>query len=118
MAVLVRDITDRSFAFATRIVRLVNALPRTVAGDVIARQLMRAGSSVGANIEEAQAASSKKEFGRRMEIAQSEAREVLYWLRIVDECAIVPKYRLSNLMKEADELVRIITTIAKRSRGR
>lgn len=118
MSAPVRDITERSFRFATRIVQLVNSLPRTVAGNVIARQVMRAGSSVGANVEEAQAASSKKEFSRRMEIAQSEAREVLYWLRIVAECGLVPKSRLADLLREADELVRIITTIAKRSRGR
>ncbi len=79
---------------------------------------MRAGTSVGANVEEAQAASSKKEFSRRMEIAQSEAREVLYWLRIVAECGLVSETRLTDLLREADELVRIITTIAKRSRGR
>ena len=118
MSVAARDITERSFRFATRVVRLVNVLPRTVAGDVIARQVMRAGGSVGANVEEAQAASSKKEFSRRMEIAQSEAREVLYWLRLVAECGLVPKKRLAELLQEADELVRIITTIAKRSRGR
>ncbi len=69
-------------------------------------------------MEEAQAASSKKEFTRRMEIAQSEAREVLYWLRIIAEVRLVPKTRLTDLLREADELVRIITTIAKRSRGR
>jgi len=114
----VRDITERSFRFAARIVRLMNALPRSVAGYVIGRQVMRAGSSVGANVEEAQAASSKKEFTRRMEIAQSEAREVLYWLRLVAECGLVPKIRVADLLGEADELVRIITTIAKRSRGR
>lgn len=114
----VRDITERTFPFAKRVVRLVNAMPRTIAGNVIARQVMRAGSSVGANIEEAQAASSSKEFARRMEIAQSEAREVLYWLRLVAECGLVPKTRVADLLQEADELVRIITTIAKRSRGR
>ena len=113
-----RDITERSFRFATRVIRLVNSLPRTVAGNVIARQVMRAGGSVGANVEEAQAASTKKEFTRRMEIAQSDAREALYWLRIIAECQLVPKKRLAELLQEADELVRIITTIAKRSRGR
>ncbi len=79
---------------------------------------MRAGSSVGANVEEAQAASTKREFTRRMEIAQSEARETLYWLRLIAECGLVGKRRLAALLDEADELVRIITTIAKRSRGR
>ncbi len=118
MAAPVRDITDRSFRFATRIVKLVNSLPLTVAGTVIARQVMRAGSGVGANVEEAQAASTTKEFVRRMEIAQSEAREVLYWLRLVAESGLVTRMRLSDLLKEADELVRILTAITKRARGR
>jgi four helix bundle protein len=113
-----RDIAERTFRFAVRIVKLVHAMPRSVAGGVIGRQVMRAGTSVGANVEEAQAASSAKEFSRRMEIAQSEAREVLYWLRLISECELAPKKRLAELLQEADELVRIITTIAKRSRGR
>jgi len=112
------DITSRTFRFSLRIVKLVNALPRTTAGEVIARQVMRAGSGVGANVEEAQAASSAKEFSRRMEIAQSEAREALYWLRLVGESELVAKKRIADLIKEADELVRILTTIARRARKR
>jgi len=118
MAAAGEDIRRRSFAFAKRVVSLVHHLPRGIAADVLARQVMRSGSSVGANIEEAQAASSKKEFCRRMEVAQSEAREILYWLRLICECGIVSKARMANLLQEADELVRIITAIARRSRGR
>lgn len=113
-----RDIVDRTFRFSIRIVKLVGALPRTIAGEVIARQVMRAGSSVGANVEEAQAASSAKEFSGRMEIAQSEAREALYWLRLIDETELIGSRRIADLIKEADELVRILTVIARRARKR
>jgi len=113
-----KDIAERTFQFAIRIVRLVGSIPKTSAGAVIARQLMRSGTSVGANVEEAQAASSKKEFCRRMEIAQSEARETLYWLRLTAETGQLTKPRMAALIGEADELVRILTAIAKRSRGR
>ncbi len=113
-----RDIVERTFRFSLRVVKLVNALPRTIAGEVIARQVMRAGSGVGANVEEAQAASSPKEFARRMEIAQSEAREALYWLRLVGESELVAARRITDLIKEADELVRILTVIARRARKR
>ena len=60
-----RDIEKRTFAFAARIVQLVNAIPRSVAGNTLGRQLVRSGTSVGANVEEAQGAQSKKEFVRR-----------------------------------------------------
>lgn len=112
------DIVKRSFHFAVRIVRLSKALPNCAAGNVIVRQLIRAGSGVGANVEEAQAASTKKEFARRMEIAQSEARESLYWLRLIVESELLERSRLAELLKEADELVRILTAISRKYRGR
>lgn len=113
-----RDIEERTFSFAARIVKLVNAMPRSVAGGVIARQIMRAGTSVGANVEEAQGSQSKRDFTRRMNIARAEAREVLYWLRLVRETELLPKARLEELTNEADQLVRILTTIVKRSRDK
>ena len=112
-----RDIEQRTFQFAVRIVRLVNAIPHTTAGHVMARQLVRSGTSVGANVEEAQGAQSKKDFARRMNIARSEAREVLYWLRLLGETETIKRELLADLAKEADELVRILTTIVKRARG-
>ena len=112
-----RDIEQRTFAFAARVVKVVNAMPRSVAGGVIARQVMRAGTSVGANIEEAQGSQSRKDFARRMNIARAEAREALYWLRLVKETELIPGQRLEELIKEADELVRILTTIVKRTRA-
>jgi len=113
-----RDIVERTFRFSLRIVKLVGSLPRTVAGEVIARQVMRAGTGIGANVEEAQAASSPREFSRKMEIAQAEAREALYWLRLVGESELVARRRIAELVKEADELVRILTVIARRARKR
>lgn len=112
-----RDIDERTLAFAVRIVKLVNELPRTVAGGVIARQVMRSGTSVGANVEEAQGSQSKKDFIRRMNIACAEARETLYWLRLTGKAELIPQERLTDLMREADELIRILITIIRRSRG-
>jgi len=112
-----RDIERRTFEFAVRAVRLVNALPATTAGTVMARQIMRSGTSVGANVEEAQGSHSRKEFSRRMNIARSEAREVLYWLRLARETKLLPASRLTAIINEADELVRILTAIVKRARS-
>ena len=112
-----RDIQERTFRFAVRILKLVGSLPRDAAGTAVARQLARSGTGVGANVEEAQGSHSRKEFIRRMNIARSEARETLYWLRLVVEAGILARDRLREITGEADELVRILTTIVKRSRN-
>ena len=71
--------------------------------------------SVGANVEEAQGASTKREFTRRMNIARAEAREALYWLRLLAATEILSHVRLREIIDEADELVRILTTIVKKA---
>lgn len=86
-----QDICDRTFAFSLRILKLVNALPNTVAGRMIARQIVRSGTSIGANAEEARGSTTKKEYARKMSIALSEARETLYWLRLVAETGLLTK---------------------------
>jgi len=111
-----RDIEARTFRFAVAILNMVRAMPSSIAGNVIARQLMRAGTSVGANVEEAQGAHSKRDFVRRMNIARAEAREVLYWLRLLKETDFVAAEVATELSAEADQLVRILTAIVKSSR--
>lgn len=111
-----RDIQRRSFLFAARVLRMIRHLPYDPAGRVVARQLAKSGTSVGANIEEAQGSHSRAEFSRRMGIARSEARETLYWLRLIQETEMMSKDRMAEITQEADELVRILTTIVKKSR--
>ena len=110
------DIPERTFAFAARVVRLIRCLPGGIAGQVIARQVAKSATSVGANVEEAQGSHSKAEFARRMGIARSEARETFYWLRLIAECELVPRQRLEDLLQESEELVKILTTIVKKTR--
>jgi len=112
------DIGERTHAFAVRIVRLVNALPKNVAGATIARQLVRSGTSVGANVHEARGASSKKEYSRRMKIARSEAQEALYWLRLIGDAELMNRKRLESLMVEADEIVRVLAAIGKKTEAK
>jgi four helix bundle protein len=116
LALAKRDIS-RAFAFSLRILKVVRALPRDAAGQAIARQIVRSGTSVGANIEKAQGAQSKAEFPRRMSIAKSEAFETRYWLRLIAGSALLPSKQLAPLIAESDELVRILVTIVKRSRA-
>ncbi len=112
-----RDIDERTFKFAVRILKMGEAIPRTTVGSVVTRQVVRSATSIGANVTEAQGSSTKKDFARRMNIARGEARETLYWLRLIAESKLLPVGRMGNLTQEADELVRILTAIVKRSRG-
>lgn len=110
------DIKDRTFRFACRILKLVKAMPRDVSGQIMARQLARSGTSVGANVEEAQCAQSKAEFSRKMNIALSEARETWYWLRLLSEAEVISEARLRLIIQESIEIVKVLTAIVKNSR--
>jgi four helix bundle protein len=97
---------------------MVRALPRDIATQVIARQLARCGTSVGSNVEEAQGSHSRKEFARRMGIARTEARESLYWLRLLIDTSTLPKPRLTPLGQDSEEILKILVAIVKRTRER
>jgi len=107
-------INERTFRFAARIVRLVGSLPRDQAGVVVARQLARCGTGIGANVEEAQGAHSRRDYARRMNVARTEAREALYWLRLIAETELVPESRMRGVIQEADEILRILVSIVKK----
>jgi four helix bundle protein len=109
------DIKERTFLFGVRVVKLVERLPRNIAGAEIGRQLIRAGTSVGANVEEAQSGESKRDFVHKMGIAAKEAREARYWLRIV-KATLLQDAEVDALVQEADELVRILATIINKSK--
>jgi len=81
---------------------------------VISKQLLRSSTSIGANVEEANAAQSKKEFIQRMSIASKEARETKYWLRLLDKSQII-KYDYSEYLKDIEHIINILTKIVKTS---
>ncbi len=113
------DIPRRTFEFATRIVRLCQTLDQKPGvSRTLANQLLRAGTSVGANVEEAQAGQSKPDFVSKMSIAAKEARETHYWLRLLTAAELLPRAKLAELTDEANQLVAILTTIVKRSRSK
>jgi four helix bundle protein len=109
------DIQERTFEFAVRVVKLVSRLPRTTAGIVIGRQIVRSVTSIGANVEEADAAESKQDFIHKMSIAHKEARETRYWLRII-QASLADDDNVQALTQESDELVRILYSIANNAR--
>ena len=110
------ELRKRTKVFALRAIKLVGALPDGVVGNVLGRQILKSGTSVGANYREALRASSKKHFVTTVEIALREADETLYWLELLAESGTVKPSRLRDLMQECDELVAIFASTAKTSR--
>jgi four helix bundle protein len=106
-----RDIEKRTFEFALRIIRLCRALDDDRTGRVLVNQLLRSGTSIGANVEEAQGAQSKPDFIAKMSIAQKEARETLYWLRLIAQSELQPAEKMVPIIQEADEILRIVSAI-------
>jgi len=107
------DIRERTFAYALRAITLFQALVRgrDRAGGVIGRQFLRSATSIGPNIEEAQAGESRADFIHKYGIAQKEAKESLYWLRLLGKSGIVPEDRLISIMQETEELIAVLTAI-------
>ena len=104
--------------FARRVIRLYCALPKNdTLAQVLGKQVLRSGTSVGANYREANRARSKAEFISKMGDCLKEADESLYWLELMIEESVVPRRRLQPLADEANELVAIFITILKRARG-
>ena len=107
-----KDIVIRTFNFAVTVIQLCVKLDeRPGVGRVLMSQILRAGTSVPANVEEAQAAQSKADFVSKMSIALKEARETHLRLRLLVPANVVPTTDLSSLIQEADEIKRIIGAI-------
>jgi four helix bundle protein len=107
------ELKARTKQFALRIVRLVRALPKNPEGRVIGGQLLRCGTSVGANYRAVCRARSKADFVAKMAIAEEEADEASYWLELIVEGGLMTEPRIRPLLKEADELVAILTASRK-----
>ena len=108
------EITGRAFAFAVRIVKLCQYLDeKPGVSRTLAKQLLRSGTSIGANLEEGKGSQSEADYLTKCSIACKEARETLYWLKLLAASDILPVNRLSELTAECDELVAILTSIAK-----
>jgi four helix bundle protein len=107
-----RDIQERTFALAVRVVRLYQYLDRKPgAGRILGQQVLRAGTSIGANLQEAQAGQSKLDFISKTAIPLKESRETCYWLRLLGAAGVLPETRLSEIKKETEELMRILGAI-------
>ena len=108
----------RTKAFALRIVHLVDSLPKSRTADVFARQLLRSGTSVGANYRAACRARSQADFVAKMGIVEEECDEVIYWMELLVETEIVHAQRLASLLSEAHEILSMVVASIKTARTR
>ncbi len=111
----VNPVKEKSFSFAVEIVRLCQELKQR-REYVLSNQLLRAGTSVGANIEEALAGQSRRDFLSKMAIASKEARETRYWLNILIHSSIL-EADLKPYLESVDELIRLLTAIVKSTKN-
>jgi len=112
------DLCDRTKAFALRVIRLYTALPKSGEAQVIGKQLLRSGTSVGAQYREATRARSVAEFVSKIQASLQELEETLYWIELLTDSGIVPAGKLADLIKECGEITAILVASVKTARGR
>jgi four helix bundle protein len=102
------DISERLIDLAVRVMRLVQALPRSVAGKHVASQLLRSGTSAGANYEEARGAESRADFIHKLGVAWKETREACYWLKLIHRSGIIKPDLVESLLGETEAISKIL----------
>ena len=110
------DLKDRFKQFALRVIRLCQSLPKDKVSNVISNQLLRAGTSTGANYRAACRAKSTADFIYKLQIVEEELDESLYWMELLIEAKVISENRLQELMAEGDELLSIVVSSIKTSK--
>jgi len=109
-------IANKSYSFALKIVLLCREIQKNKKEYVLSRQLLKSGTSIGANVEEAIGGQSKRDFFAKLTISYKEARETKYWLRLLSDAELISPQESKFLIADCDELLRIIGTIQKTTR--
>ena len=109
-------VKKRTRAFGLRVLRLVEALPKTPAGKVIGAQLLKSGTAIGANYRAACRARSRAEFVVKMGVVEEEADETVYWIEMLVDAGLVPQQRVAELPDEANQIVAIVVSSIKTAR--
>lgn len=111
------DLVERTTLFAIRVVKMFVVLPKTEEARVLGKQVLRSGTSVGANYREAQRARSTAEFIAKIGDCLKELDETACWLELLVRTEIVPASKLASLRDETNQLLAIFTTISKKAKG-
>ena len=109
-------IQTKSYAFALRIVKLYRFLCNEKKEYILSKQLVRSGTSIGANVEEAQGGISRADFSNKMSIAYKEAKETHYWLRLLYATDYIDKKSFDSIIEDCDEICKILFSIIKKTR--
>jgi four helix bundle protein len=112
------DMKLRTKQFALRVIRAVQSVPRDPAAGVIGKQLIRSGTSVGANYRSSCRAKSRTDFVVKMNIVEEECDETLYWMELLIEAGLVNESKLAPLMKEGDEILSIVVRSIQTARSK
>jgi four helix bundle protein len=112
-----QDFAKRTMQFGLRIIRVVESLPNLQTARVIGNQLLRAGTAVGANYRSALRGRSRADFVAKMGIVEEECDEALYWMQMLIEAGIVKASRLSELLREANEIIAIVVSSIRTARA-
>lgn len=110
------ELETRTKEFALELIDLFERMPRNRAGDVVGKQLLRSGTSIGANYREANRAVSRRDFHNKLGIATKESAETEFWLELVDESEHLQTEGAKELLKESGELIATLTTIGRNSK--
>ncbi|MGA9059398.1 MAG: four helix bundle protein [Terriglobia bacterium] len=113
-----RDLGERLLDYGARIIKLVESLPNTLVGRRVADQLLRRGTSIGANYEEARGAESKDDFVHKLQIALKELRESNYWLRLLVKSGKISAERMADLLGESNQLCAILSKSVATAKGK
>lgn len=107
-------IQEKSFKFAIRIVKLYRHLCQDAQEYVLSKQLLRSGTSIGANVREAKRAQSQADFGAKMSIALKEAEESLYWIELLAACGYLSETQWKSVWDDCEELVKMLVSTTKK----
>lgn len=110
-------IVDKSYKFAIRIVKLYQYLSDNKKEYTLSKQILKSGTSIGANIEEAIGSISRKEFIAKMQISYKEAKETRYWIRLLNDTNYLNNQLFKSLLEDCDELLKIIVSILKSTKN-
>ena len=113
-----RNLKERTRVFAIRVIKLYWSLPKTTEAQVVGKQILRSGTSVGAHYRESQFAKSDADFVSKIEGALQELEETAYWLEILDEMKLFESNKLQPIRRETDELTAIFVTVVKKVKAR
>ena len=113
-----RDLGERLLEYGARIIKLVESLPNTLVGRRVGDQLLRSGTSAGANYEEARAAESKVDFVHKLQIALKELRESNYWLRLLVKSGKISAERMEDLLDESNQLRAMLSKSVATAKGK